>query len=156
MKLFPTIQLKFKLFNSKNDSIERLSRRTEYAEKMTSAFTDKSFRGVVKDDEFRIISSEIGKGAFCVMTGKIENETGYVKVEINSAFKKMLSFILALPLIGLIVNTIQKPEDFIVLVLVMFGQLLIIRFLMIGLAFKFMSSRSLNKLRDTLDIEYFN
>ncbi len=83
MDIFPTKELQFKLIDSKTETIERLKRRTEFSEKMTSSFTDKSFRGIVKDDEFKIISSEIGRGALWVMNGKIENEIGYVNLVIN-------------------------------------------------------------------------
>jgi hypothetical protein len=66
---------------------------------MTSNFTDKSFRGIVDGDEFKIISSEIGKGALCVMTGKIDNDNSYVNVEIKKAFRILFSIISFMPII---------------------------------------------------------
>lgn len=154
MELFPKKELKFKLLDSKEETIERLERRTEFSEKMTSNFTDKSFRGIVKDGEFKIISSEIGKGALCVMTGKIDNENGYVNVEINKAFRILFSIIFLLPIIALTVETVQKPNDILIFILIGIGQILMIRFFFIGLFFSAMSKQSLNRLRDVLDIEF--
>ena len=76
MKIFPTKELNFKLIDDQAKTLNRLSRRTEKSENMTSQYTGKSFRGIINGNEFKIISSTIGKGAFCVMTGKIESESG--------------------------------------------------------------------------------
>lgn len=154
MKIFPTKELRFKLLDSKAETIERLKRRTEFSEKMTSNFTDKSFRGILKDDEFKIISSEIGKGALCIMTGKIDNENSYVNVEINKAFRILFSIFFLMPVLAIIIETVKNPNDILVLLVVAIGQILMIRYFFIGLFFSRMSKQSLNRLRDVLDIEF--
>ena len=156
MKIFPSKDLKFKLLDSKEESIERLKRRTEISEKLTSSITDKSFRGILKDDEFKIISSEIGKGALCVMTGKIDNEKSYVNVEINKTFRILFSIILVMPIVALIIETVKEPNDFLFFILIGICQILMFRFFFLGLIFSIMSRQSLNRLRDVLDIEFTN
>lgn len=91
MKIFPTKELKFKLIDDQAETLNRLNRRTEKSENLTSQITDKSFRGIINRNEFKIISSAIGKGAFCVMTGTIESDKGNVKVEIHKVFRILLS-----------------------------------------------------------------
>ena len=154
MEIFPTKELKFKLLDSKEETIERLKRRTEFSEKMTSNFTDKSFRGILNGDEFKIISSEIGKGALCVMTGKIDNDNSYVNVEMNKAFRILFSIMFVIPIIALTIETVKKPNDILIFILVGIGQILMIRFFFIGMFFSRMSKQSLNRLRDVLDIEF--
>lgn len=154
MKIFPTKELKFKLLDSKEETIERLKRRTEFSEKLTSNFTEKSFRGILFGNEFKIISSEIGKGALCVMTGKIDNDNSYVNVEINKVFRILFSIVFLLPIVSLTIETVKKPNDILIFILVGIGQILMIRYLFIGLFFYKMSKQSLNRLRDVLDIEF--
>lgn len=155
MNLFPTKELNFKLIDDQGETLNRLMRRTEKSENLTSQNTDKSFRGIVNGSQFKIISSAIGKGAFCVMTGEINVNTGYVKVEIHKVFRALLSVILCFPIIGIVAMAISKTEDFsAVLVLVAIGQILMIRYVFIELAFWFLSKESLNRLRDVLDFEW--
>lgn len=155
MNIFPTKERKFKLFDDQSETLNRLNRRTERSESLTSQYTDKSFRGIINGNQFKIISSAIGKGAFCVMTGKINSENGTVKVEIHKVFRVMLSILLCFPLIGMIVLILSGTKEFSpMLVLIMFAQILIIRYAFIGLAFKFLSKESLHKLRDVLDFEW--
>ena len=155
MKIFPTIELKFKLIDDQEETLNRLNRRTEKSKKLTSIHTDKSFRGIVYGNKFKIISSVIGKGAFCVMTGEINSESGNVKVEINKIFRILLSIILCLPAIGITAAILTSSEEFSpVFILVIILQVLMIRYVFIGLAFKFLSKDSLNRLRDVLDFEW--
>lgn len=154
MELYPTKELRFTLLDSKEDTIERLKKRTEFSEKMTSNYTEKSFRGILNGDEFKIISSEIGIGALCVMTGKIDNDNSYVNVEINKAFKILFSIILVMPILAIVIETTQKPNDILSFILVGIWQILMIRFFFIGMFFSRMTKQSLNRLRDVLDIEF--
>jgi len=155
MNIFPTKELNFKLTDSQDETLDRLKRRTGHSENLTSQFTDKSFRGKIIGTGFQIISSAIGRGAFCVMTGEISNDQGKVKVEIHKVFKVLLSIFLMFPIIGLLIMTVSETEDFSpILILVTIGQILIIRYAFIGLAFRFLSKSSLNRFRDVLDIEW--
>lgn len=153
MKIFPSKDLKFKLLDEQEDSLKRLKRRTDKSENLISRYTEKSFRGIIAGNEFKLISSAIGKGAFCVMTGKIDSEKGNVKIEIHKVFRILLSIMLSFPIIGLVILI----RDFSpISILVAIGQILIIRYAFIGLAFKFLSKESLNRLRDVIDFEWIN
>ncbi|MBC3760064.1 hypothetical protein H7U19_16775 [Hyunsoonleella sp. SJ7] len=155
MKIFPTKELNFKLIDDQAETLNRLNRRTEKSENLTSQHTDKSFRGIINGNEFKLISSAIGKGAFCVMTGAIESDKGNVKVEIHKVFRILLSIILCFPIVGILIAILtgqEEPNP--IFILVVIGQILIIRYAFIGLAFKFLSRQSLNRLRDVLDLEW--
>ena len=155
MKIFPTKEISFRLIDSHDEPLDRLKRRTEHSENLTSQYTDKSFRGKVNGTRFKIISSAIGRGAFCVLTGEISNDQGKVKVEIHKVFRVLLSLFLMFPIIGLLIMIISGTEDFSpIMILVVIGQILIIRYAFIGLAFRFLSKSSLDRLRDVLDIEW--
>jgi hypothetical protein len=155
MNIFPKSDYTFKIIGEETETLERLKRRTELSESLTSNITDKSFRGIIKDNTFRIISSEIGKGAFCVLTGKIDNKIGQVGVEINKAFRILLSILLCFPFLGLIAQIIFNKEEFLIIfIFVVILQLLKIRFVFIEFAFRRLSKTSLNKLSDVLDMQW--
>ncbi|MCF6141782.1 hypothetical protein L1S34_10840 [Flavobacterium sp. K77] len=155
MSIFPKSDYTFKIIGEETETIERLKRRTEQSESFISNITDKSFRGIIKDNTFRIISSEIGKGSFCVLSGEINNQNGQVNVEINKAFRILLSVLLCFPFIGLIAQFFTNKEEFsIIFVLVVLLQILMIRYLFIEFAFRRFSRSSLNKLSDVLDREH--
>lgn len=155
MKIFPIKELKFKLISDQAETLERLNRRTERSENLTSQYTDKSFRGIINGNKFKIISSTIGKGAFCVMTGSIESEEGNVKVEIHKVFRVLLSILLCFPVIAILIAILtgqEEPDP--IFIIVAIGQILIIRYAFIGFAFKYLSKQSLDRLRDVLDFEW--
>lgn len=154
MTLLPTKELHFKLNDSREETLERLKRRTEHSESMSSNVTEKSFRGIVRDDEFKVISSEIGVGALWVINGKLENTTGYIKLEINKVFKVFLIAFLLLPILGLIIQLINNPKDFLIIILVSILQLAMIRFFFIGFFTNKVSKHSINRIRDVLDIDF--
>lgn len=155
MKIFPSKELKFKLINNQAETLNRLNRRTEKSENLTSQYTDKSFRGIINKNEFRIISSSIGKGAFCVMSGTIESDKGNVKVEIHKVFRVLFSIILCFPIIAvLLILLTEQEEQSLTFILAVIGQVFIIRYVFIGLAFKILSKQSLNRLQDVLDVEW--
>jgi uncharacterized membrane protein len=155
MKLFPTKEKEFKLIDSQSVTLDRLLRRTERSERLTSQHTDKSFRGMITGNEFKLISSSIGKGAFCVMTGEIQSNSGKVTVEIHKVFRILLSIFLCVPIFATIALIGTQTEEFsFFLLFIMIGQMLMIRFAFIGLAFYFLSKSSLNRLGDVIDLEW--
>lgn len=154
MTIFPKSDYTFKIVGEETEAMERLKRRTEYSESLTSSITDKSFRGIIKDNTFRIISSEIGRGAFCVLTGEIVNKDGKVHVEINKAFRILLSIFFCFPFVAIIVECASKKEYSITFIAVAILHLLIIRYIFIEFVFRLLSKSSLKRLIDVLDIEY--
>lgn len=155
MHLFPKAEMEFELIDTQDETLSRLKRRTEHSENLISKHTDRSFIGKIEGTSFKIISSAIGRGAFCVMTGQISSDHGYVKVEIHRAFKVLLSIILSLPVIGMIIEALSKGEvHWLPLIPIVVGQILIIRFLFIGLMFRLLSKSSLDRLRDVADLKW--
>ncbi|MFT5890791.1 MAG: hypothetical protein ACI9Y7_000889 [Dokdonia sp.] len=154
VKIFPVKEQTFTLIGDQTEAIDRLQRRTERSKNLTSRYTDKSFLGIINGNHFKLISSKIGKGAFCVMTGEIIDGKGNVKVEVNKVFKILLSIVLCFPVIAIIITFLTGTEEFSpIFIIVVIGQILIIRYAFIGLTFKFLSNASLNRLRDVLDFE---
>ncbi|WP_312762314.1 hypothetical protein [Epilithonimonas sp.] len=155
MNIFPSTIYEFKLINGQTETLERLNRRTEESESLMSKVTEKSFIGKVKNNNFRIISSNIGKGAFCTLTGFIKEEKGEVLVEINKPFKILLTILMLFPFIAFFIQSFSKSTEFNpIFILICIGQILIIRFFFIGLFFKILSKQSLNRLSDVLDTEW--
>ena len=155
MEIFPSQVYEFGLINAQNETLERLKRRTEESDSLRSKLTEKSFLGKVSGNRFRIISSAIGKGTFCTMTGFISYEKGEVKLELNKPLKILLTILMIFPFIAFITQVFSASEEFNpVFILFFLGQVLIIRFLFIGLFFKILSKQSLNRLSDVLDTEW--
>lgn len=154
-KFFPTYDYKFNLLDNENDSIERLHRRTEHSDSLGSIATDKSFIGKVENNKFRIVTSEIGKGAVWVMNGYISNEKCEVNMTINYPFKVIFSIIFCLPIIGFIFQILSEDNSMLIgmILLVMIGQLLIIRHVFLDFLFKKFARISLYRLRDVIDFE---
>jgi hypothetical protein len=155
MNFFPTKKYEFNLIGQKEETLDRLKRRTEKSNYLTSQWTDKTFRGKITGNEFRIISSTIGKGAFCVLSGRIDSENGIVNVEINKAFKILFGIIYLIPIFGIIMIIKLGGEKFEpLMILSIIGQMLMIRFIGIWFFFSRFSKQSLNQFRDVLDIEW--
>ncbi len=154
MTIFPENEYFFQLVNE-SESLERLKRRTESSSTLSSKRTDKSFIGFIDEKEFKLISSEIGKGAVTVMSGKIAHGKGVVKTEINKAFKILFMMMCFLPIIAVFYQAIAEPEAFsAIFILVAFLQILFLRLVM-GILFNRLSKQSLRRLSDVLDIETF-
>jgi len=155
MEIFPSQVYEFGLINGQDETLERLKRRTEESDSLTSKLTEKSFIGNVSGNRFRIISSTIGKGTFCTMTGFISYEKGEVKLEISKPFKILLTILMILPFIVFLAQVFSASQEFSpVFILVFLGQVLIIRFFFIGLFFKILSQQSLSRLSDVLDTKW--
>lgn len=155
MNIFPIKEKKFKLIGSQSESMERLIRRTAKSNTLTSRQTDRSFIGDVTENKFKLISSSIGKGVFCVMKGEVHSEFGIVRVEIHKAFQYLLVIMAVAPFVAFLVFASLPENEFSFLhFLVAIGQTLIIRFVFIGFFFNLLSKESLNRLRDTLDFDW--
>lgn len=156
-KIFPTKKYKFSLLDSKEQTMERLKRRTEYSESMTSSVTNKSFRGIVNDNDFKIISSEIGKGAFWVINGVVDEKGGEINLEINKGFKILFTvafFLFFLSFIIISVSNLKEIKDFFIMLGVVFFQFVFYRFIVLELFMSRTINNSLKRFRDVLDVEF--
>ncbi|NQZ45416.1 MAG: hypothetical protein HRT65_13995 [Flavobacteriaceae bacterium] len=155
MNIFPEKNLNFELVGEETESLNRLKRRTEKSEYFTSQPTDKSFRGKIIGNNFKVISSTIGKGAFCVMSGGIEHGKGIVKVEMNKAFRILFTIAAFVPsIIYTILAIFGKIEFEISILFILVLQIIFVRFVIIELVFWRLSKESLNRLRDVLDLNW--
>ena len=157
MKLFPTKYFKAELRSDYSISVENLKSNTDVTDFLTSDWTKKAFRGQVNENGFKIISSEIGRGAVCVLIGKFKGKTGEIEVRIHTAFKVMFSILMLMPIIGvvltLLTKEIEKPFGLIVPIIMGF---VFIRFVFVELSFRFISNAGINKLAEILSIKELN
>ena len=154
MKLFPTKYFKAELRSDYSISMQNLKSNTDITESLTSDWTDKAFRGQINDNGFKIISSEIGRVAVCVLIGEFEGKTGEIEVRIHKAFKVMFSILMLLPIIGfgitLFTNGIEKSFG---IIFPMIMGIVFVRFVFMELSFRFISNTGINKLTDILTIK---
>ncbi|MGI9651179.1 hypothetical protein [Chryseobacterium sp. RLHN22] len=157
MQIFPSGIYQFTLNNSKEETLERLKRRTEISERLIAKNTDKTFVGQINQNRFQLLPSSFTAGSFCELTGIINNSNGEVLIEINRRFRFLLNIFYFLPILGLIVELISNPKGFsFVLLLVLPFHILVIRFLFIGIFFKRASKQTLARLSDVLDTASMN
>ena len=157
MKLFPTKNYEVVLSNDYSVSMEHLKSNTDITDLLTSDWTKKAFRGQVHENGFKIISSEIGRGAICVLVGEFDGKNGELEIRIHKAFKVMFSILMLMPIIGfgiaMITNGIEKSIG--IMIPAIFA-ILFLRFVFIELGFRFVSNTGMNKLSKILMIKEFN
>lgn len=155
MNIFPSETYEFKLIDEQSETLQRLKRRTEDSDNLISKITDKTFIGKIDNNKFRIISSNIGKGAFITMIGFISYEKGEVKLEVNKPFRILIYILMIFPFIALLIQLFDTSQEFNpIFILVCIVQVLVIRFLFVSIYFRAMSKSSLNRLADVLDTEW--
>jgi len=154
MKLFPKKDFIAELNENSSIAMTELKRNTDITNSLVSDWTKKAFRGEVSENGFKIISSEIGRGAVCVLIGKFDENTVEIEVRIHNAFKVMFSIIMLYPFImfGIIYydSGLEKAVEYIPF-LIIAG--LAIRFVFIELSFRFISRTGLNKLTKIIGIK---
>ncbi|KAA1239368.1 hypothetical protein [Aquimarina sp. RZ0] len=153
MKLFPKRNFIAELSGSSSEAMAELKRNTDITDSLVSDWTKKAFRGQVNKSEFKIISSEIGRGAVCVLNGKFEGKIGEIEVRIHKAFKVMFSILMLMPIFGfgimVLTNGIEKSLGIIIPMAV---GIIFVRFLFIELSFRFISKTGLKKLTNIMGI----
>ncbi|TXG37292.1 hypothetical protein [Seonamhaeicola maritimus] len=157
MKLFPSKTFATELTSDYSISMQNLKSNTDITDSLTSKHTKKAFRGQVNENGFKVISSEIGRGAVCVFIGNFKEKTGEIEVRMHKAFKVMFSILLSYPFIGfgLIAYNQGIAKGLNLLPILLIG-LLVIRFVFIELSFRFISNTGINKLTNILTIKELN
>ena len=97
MKLFPTKSFTAELRENYTTAIAELKQNTDITNFLVSDWTQKELRGQVHEKGFKVISSEIGRGAVCVLIGEFESNKGKIEIRIHNAFKVMFSMLLLYP-----------------------------------------------------------
>lgn len=157
MKLFPTKYFTAELRSDYSISMQNLKSNTDITDSLTSDWTKKEFRGQVSENGFKLISSEIGRGAICVLIGKFEGKSGKIEVRIHNAFKVLFSILLLMPIIGIVITLLTKQiEKPFGLILPLIIGIVFVRFIFIELSFRFISNTGINKLIEILTIKQLN
>jgi hypothetical protein len=147
MKLFPTKSITISFRDDRVTTLNELRRNTKLTDKLASDYTNKEFIGQVDDCGFKIISSEIGRGAVCVFIGDLQDSIGVVEIRIHSAFKVLFSILMLMPIVGLGISIATKGiEKSIVTIIPMILAISFIRLVFIELSFRFISKTGFNKL----------
>ena len=153
MYIFPNRKYRVDLKESYSNSLAKLKQYTDQTHFLVSDWTKKEFRGQVNEKGFRIISSEIGRGAVCVFIGTFEGKKGLIEVKIHKAFKVMFSILLSYPFIGFGLTAynegFEHAVNFIPILLI---GLIFIRFVFMELSFRLISKTGINKLNRILGI----
>lgn len=153
MKIFPTKNYTVKLRSSYSLCVQNLKTNTEITDSLISKKTNKGFLGKITETGFKLISSETGRGAICVLIGDFKDQNGTIEVRLNKAFKILFSILLSYPFIGFGLfaynQGFEKAIEFTPTLLI---GLLFIRFVFIELSFRFISKTGLNKLTVALNI----
>lgn len=138
-------------------SMENLKLNTENTDSLTSDWTEKAFRGQVDDHGFKLISSEIGRGAVCVLIGDFNGKSGEIEIRIHKAFKILFSVLMLIPFVGFVIEILMIGiEGSLSLIIPVIMSVLILRFVLIEFIFRFISNTGIRKLNDFLEIKELN
>ena len=143
-----------KLSDDRATTLNELKRHTNLTDKLVSVYTDKEFIGQVDDCGFKIISSEIGRGAVCIFIGEFQDAIGTIEIRIHNAFKVLFSILMLIPLIGFGISIATygiEKSAWVIIPMVM--SVFFIRFALIELTFHFISRTGFNKLAKITGIE---
>ncbi len=153
MKIFPTNNYQFELKKENSDALSELEKNTLITDSLVSEWTKKAFIGQVNRNGFKIISSKPGRGAFCVLEGKVESYNGTLEIRIHKAFRVMLSLIFLFPIIGFLIALFTKEKEIIIsLIIPTLMAIVVFRFVFTELAFRIISKNGLNKLTEIIGI----
>ncbi len=153
MNLFPIKVFSVELKEDAQSALAELRRNTEITNNLVSTWTDKAFRGQVGDKKFKVISSEVGRGAICVFNGVFEGNKGIIDVQVHNAFKVIFSILMFLPAIGFIIGVLSTGiKNSLGLLIPVIMEFVFVRFIFIGLSFRFISNTGLSKLKGIIGI----
>ncbi len=154
MKVFPKNNYEFELTKGKTHAISELQKNTYITDSLTSQWTKKAFIGQVNENGFKIISSKRGRGAFCILEGKLKSQNGILEIRIHKAFRVMLSIVYLFPLIGFLIALFTKGKKIILsLIVPTLMSLIVFRFIFTEIAFRLMLKSGLNKLAGVIGIK---
>ena len=108
MQLFPNKNLTVELSNDRQTTLDNLKQNTKVTDGLVSEHTGKEFIGQVNDSGFKIISSEIGRGAICVFVGELQDSFVNLEIRIHKAFKVMFSILMLMLIAGFVIALITN------------------------------------------------
>jgi hypothetical protein len=160
---------KMELFPSKNYSVrlrandaavwERLRSLTEPRDFLGSVPTKKHFIGRVKPNAFKVISSQLGRGAFCTVEGHFTDgmHEGKIRVEINKPFRLLMVIFLLMSIGALVFIFLTRPPLAGLRQALMLALLLLFaRFVVVELTFRMLSGNCMTGLKKVLEVIEIN
>jgi hypothetical protein len=157
MKLFPNKRITVRLTDDRTATLIELRRNTKLTDRLVSDYTNKGFIGQVNDCGFKIISSEIGWGAFCVFVGDFQDSSGEIEIQIHRVFKVLFSILMLMPLIGFGISIVaQGIEESIAVIAPMALGILFIRFVFMEISFRVISKIGITKLTRIIGVKELN
>ncbi len=95
MTIFPSDEYEVELKNESSMVMNKLKRNTKMSNSLVSEWGVKeAFIGRVDNNGFKIISSIVGFGAFCVLTGQFQNKEGIIKIQVHKTIQVLLSILM--------------------------------------------------------------
>tara|TARA_R110002051_G_scaffold319870_1_gene404419 strand:- start:63 stop:545 length:483 start_codon:yes stop_codon:yes gene_type:complete len=154
MKLFPNENFTVELRDDRMTTLNNLKHNTKLSKNLVSEYTEKEFIGQIDDCGFKIISSEIGRGAVCVFIGDLQDSFGNLEIRIHNAFKIMFSILMLMPFVGFgIVVSTNGIENSIGIIIPLIIAILFVKFVFMELSFRFISKTGINKLNKIIGIK---
>jgi len=152
-KIFPRKKYEFQIGKEPGNAFKDLKNETEITNSLVTVLTEKTFIGQVHETKFKLITSIIGKGAFCVFEGEINGNKGVIEVQIDKAFRILILIWLILPIIAVSSSIIEVGfTNSIGVIGVFVITLFLLRFVVIELFFNSVAKNGIDKLKTILGI----
>lgn len=92
IRVFPTRTFAARLVSNDPSAWTRLRENTDLRDSLISVRTNKTFIGQVRTGYFKLISSHIGRGAFCTLEGRFTaaDGSGTIHIEVHKAFRILM------------------------------------------------------------------
>jgi hypothetical protein len=134
MTLFPSRSFTVEFRDDRATTLKALRQNTKLTDRLVSDYTDKEFIGQVSDCGFKIISSEVGRGAVWVFIGDLQDSLGTLEIRIHNAFKVIFSILMLMPIVGFgIVGLIDQVV--IAMIPLMIMGIVFVRFVYVEISF---------------------
>lgn len=149
IRLFPSKTYSVRLVANDSSVWVRLREDTELQDSLVTVLTSKTFIGQIRPGQFKLISSRIGRGAFCTFEGMFNalDGSGRIHVQVHKAFRILILVWPLLPVCGLAYAFYAHgPAEGVRQLLMIVALLLMIRFIYIEWLFRSVAKSGLDAL----------
>jgi hypothetical protein len=154
MKIYPTKKYSINLIKERSKTLSELKNRTLSDEQFVSNWNKQTFLGKINEYSFEVMLSKKIYGSFCIFTGKLEELSGTLEIQINKTFKIVLFFIFLFPIFGFLTSLIQNGfNNSIELIFPTIMFIIILRFIFIEFGFKIISKKGVNELSKIMELK---
>ena len=157
MKLFPTKKFEIELAEPLESALEKLRNETEPSTSLASEWTKKTFTGQVTESGFKLISSAVGHGPFCILDASFEGQKGTFTAYIHPVFKGLVAVLLFFPILGIVFVTVMNGfgdlDEHLNLLILLPIMFILLRFGYVQLLFWYTKRGVINRLFYTIEIK---